>query len=124
VQEICERLHATFGPEMGDWSLGSVRRALNLECYCLKRGLFGLRQHFRLPEALRRKACADVHEWLKQQGHPISPFRIVNDRQFPWVAKTTGFELVELLREDGRFAEVRRFHFDLASRAPEQQRQG
>jgi hypothetical protein len=124
VPEISERLHAVFGPEMGDWSLGSVRRALNLECYCLKRGLFGLRKHFRLPEPLRRKACSDVHELLKKQDHPISPFRIVNEGQFPWAAKTTGFELVELLREDGRFAEVRRFHFDLASRAPAEQRAG
>jgi len=124
VKEINERLQTTFGSEMGDWSVGSVRRALNLECYCLKRGLFGLRQHFRLPESLRRKVCSDVHGLLKKQSHPISPFQIVNDHQFPWAGKTTGFELVELLREDGRFAEVRRFRFDLASRAPEQQRSG
>jgi hypothetical protein len=116
VEEISERLHTIFGPEMGDWSLGSVRRALNLECYCLKRGLFGLRKHFRLPESLRRKVCGDVHELLRKQEHPVSPFRIVNDGVFPWTSKTTGFELVELMREDGRFAEVRRFHFDLASR--------
>ena len=124
VEEINERLQTTFGSEMGDWSEGSVRRALNMECYCLKRGLFGLRQHFRLPEPLRRKACSDVHELLKQQDQPISPFRIVNGRQFPWAANTTGFELVELLREDGRFEEVRRFHFDLASRAPKKRREG
>jgi hypothetical protein len=124
TEEISERLHTAFGSEMGDWSLGSVRRALNLECYCLKRGLFGLRQHFRLPESLRRKACSDVHGLLKKQNHPISPFRIVNDRQFAWAAKTTGFEIVELLREDGRFAEVRRFHFDLAARVPQPPQEG
>jgi hypothetical protein len=120
AEEISRRLHALFGPEMGDWSMGSVRRALNLECYCLKRGWFGLRKHFRLPEALRRKACSDVHELLSKQDHPISPFRIVNGQQFSWAAKTTGFELVELLREDGRFAEVKRFQFNLAARAPKQ----
>ena len=119
VQEIRERLHADFGSEMGDWSLGSVRRALNLDCYCLKRGSFGLRKHFKLPESLRRKACADVRELLEKRQAPVSPFEVVNKRQFPWSGKTTGFELMELLREDGRFAEVKRFQFDLASRGPE-----
>jgi len=116
LKEILSRLRSTFGPEMGDWSLGSVRRALTLEAYCLARGSFGLRHHFKLPEALGRKACADVHELLQNQNFPISPFRIVGGRQFNWATKTNGYELAEVLREDGRFAEVRRFHFDLASR--------
>jgi hypothetical protein len=117
LNEIADRLRATFGPGMGDWSPGSVRRALTTDCYCLGRGHFGLRRHFKLPEALARKACSDVYQLLKKQARSISPFRIVTDRRFGWTAKTNGFELVELLREDPRFAEVRRFHFDLASRA-------
>jgi hypothetical protein len=116
LKEILSRLRSTFGPEMGDWSLGSVRRALTLEAYCLARGSFGLRHHFKLPEALGRKACADVHELLQKQNLPISPFRIVGGRQFNWAPKTNGYELAEVLREDGRFAEVRRFHFDLTTR--------
>jgi hypothetical protein len=119
LKEILARLRATFGPEMGDWSLGSVRRALTLEAYCLARGSFGLRRHFRLPESLSRKACSDVYELLQKEKLTISPFRIVSGRQFNWAARTNGYELAEVLREDGRFAEVRRFHFDLASRAPE-----
>jgi hypothetical protein len=116
LKEILARLRTTFGPEMGDWSLGSVRRALTLEAYCLARGSFGLRHHFRLAQALGRKACADVHGLLQKQNLPISPFRIVSGRQFNWAGKTNGYELAEILREDGRFVEVRRFHFDLASR--------
>jgi hypothetical protein len=116
LKEILARLRGTFGPEMGDWSLGSVRRALTLEAYCLARGSFGLRRHFKLPEALGRKACGDVYELLQKQNLPVSPFRIVSGNQFGWAAKTNGYELAEVLREDGRFAEVRRFHFDLASR--------
>ena len=116
LKDILSRLRSTFGPEMGDWSLGSVRRALTLEAYCLARGSFGLRHHFKLPQALGRRACADVHDLLQKQNLPISPFRIVSGGQFNWAAKTNGYELAELLREDGRFAEVRRFHFDLASR--------
>ena len=118
LKEIAERLRATFGSEMGDWSAGSVRRALTTDCYCLGRGHFGLRQHFRLSESLAHKACSDVYELLKNHSRPISPFRVVSEGHFAWTAKTNGFELVELLREDSRFAEVRRFHFDLASRAP------
>jgi len=116
LKEIISRLRTTFGPDMGDWSLGSVRRALTLEAYCLARGSFGLHRHFRLPEALGRKACADVHDLLQKQNQPISPFRVISKRQFPWAAKTNGYELAEILREDGRFAEVRRFHFDLGAR--------
>jgi hypothetical protein len=117
LTEIIARLRATFGSDMGDWSLGSVRRALTLEAYCLARGSFGLRHHFRLSEPLGRKACADVYALLQKQNNPISPFRVVSSGQFKWTAKTNGYELAEVLREDGRFAEVRRFHFDLASRA-------
>jgi hypothetical protein len=117
LKEILSRLRTTFGPEMGDWSLGSVRRALTLEAYCLARGSFGLRRHFKLPESLSRKACSDVHDLLQKQNLPISPFRIISGRQFNWAAKTNGYELAEVLREDRRFAEVRRFHFDLASRS-------
>ncbi len=117
LKEIAERLRETFGAEMGDWSPGSVRRALTTDCYCLGSGYFGLRQHFKLSETLGRKACSDVHDLLKKQEGPVSPFRIVGGRRFGWAAKTNGFELVELLREDGRFAEVRRFHFDLVLRA-------
>jgi hypothetical protein len=116
LKEILSRLHTTFGPDMGDWSLGSVRRALTLEAYCLARGSFGLRRHFKLPEALGRKACADVYALLQKQALPVSPFRIVSGRRFGWAAKTNGYELAEVLREDGRFAEVRRFHFDLTPR--------
>lgn len=117
LKEILSRLRTTFGREMGDWSLGSVRRALTLEAYCLARGSFGLRHHFKLPESLGRKACSDVHDLLQKQNLPVSPFRIISGRQFNWAAKTNGYELAEVLREDGRFAEVRRFHFDLASRS-------
>jgi hypothetical protein len=117
LKEIIARLRATFGADMGDWSLGSVRRALTLEAYCLSRGVFGLRRHFKLSEALGRKAGADIHQLLQKQSTPISPFRVVASRQFKWTDKTNGYELAEVLREDGRFAEVRRFHFDLASRS-------
>jgi len=117
LKEILTRLRSTFGTEMGDWSLGSVRRALTLEAYCLARGSFGLRRHFKLAPGLGRQACQDVHELLLKQNGPISPFRVVSGRQFAWTAKTNGYELAELLREDGRFAEVRRFHFDLLSRS-------
>jgi hypothetical protein len=116
LKEIIARLKSVFGPEMGDWSLGSVRRALTLEGYCLARGSFGLRHHFKLSEPLGRKACADVYALLQKQSLPISPFRVVSSRQFKWTANTNGYELAEVLREDGRFVEVRRFHFDLASR--------
>ena len=118
LREIADRLQATFGPEMGDWSPGSVRRALTTDCYCLGRGCFGLRQHFKLSKPLARAACSNVFNLLKGQPGPISPFRLIADHQFAWASKTNGFELVELLREDGRFVEVRRFHFDLASRLP------
>jgi hypothetical protein len=117
LKEILSRLRSTFGPEMGDWSLGSVRRALTLEAYCLARGVFGLRRHFKLPEALGRKACTDIYKLLQKQNVAISPFRIVSERQFSWATQTNGYELAEVLREDGRFAEVRRFHFDLATRS-------
>ncbi len=116
LKEIIVRLKSVFGPEMGDWSLGSVRRALTLEGYCLARGSFGLRHHFRLSVPLGRKACADVYALLQKQNAPISPFRVVSSRQFKWTANTNGYELAEVLREEGRFVEVRRFHFDLASR--------
>jgi hypothetical protein len=116
LKELLARLESTFGPKMGDWSLGSVRRALTLEAYCLGRGLFGLHQHFKLSAALARKACADICEVVKQAKRPVSPFRIVNSRQFSWTAQTNGYELAEILREDGRFTEVRRFHFNLGSR--------
>ena len=119
MKEIIARLRTTFGPETGDWSLGSVRRALTLEAYCLARGTFGLRHHFRLSEPLGRKACSDVYELLQKQKLPISPFRVVSSGQFKWTSKTNGYELAEVLREDGRFVEVRRFNFDLASRGPE-----
>ena len=119
MKEILVRLRTTFGPETGDWSLGSVRRALTLEAYCLARGTFGLRHHFRLSEPLGRKACSDVYELLQKQKLPISPFRVVSSGQFKWTSKTNGYELAEVLREDGRFVEVRRFNFDLASRGPE-----
>ena len=116
LKEILARLRSTFGPDMGDWSLGSVRRALTLEAYCLARGSFGLRRHFKIPDSQGRKACNDVYGQLQKQTLPISPFRVVSSRQFKWSDKTNGYELAELLREDGRFAEVRRFHFDLVSR--------
>ena len=119
MKEIIARLRTTFGPETGDWSLGSVRRALTLEAYCVARGSFGLRHHFRLSEALGRKACSDVDELLQKQSLPISPFRVLSSRRFKWTAHTNGYELAEVLREDGRFTEVRRFHFDLASRSPQ-----
>lgn len=118
LKEIISRLKSVFGAEMGDWSLGSVRRALTLEGYCLARGRFGLRHHFRLSVPLSRKACADVYALLQNQNAPISPFRVVSSRQFKWTANTNGYELAEVLREDNRFVEVRRFHFDLASRVP------
>lgn len=118
LKEIIARLKSVFGLEMGDWSLGSVRRALTLEGYCLARGSFGLRHHFRLSVPQGRKACADVYALLQKQNTPISPFRVVSSRQFKWTANTNGYELAEVLREDGRFVEVRRFHFELASRVP------
>jgi len=115
LKEILARLRSTFGPKMGEWSLGSVRRALTLEAYCLGRGSFGLRRHFKLPEPLCRQASSDVFKMLKKQKRPVSLFGIVSGGQFAWAAKTNGYELAEVLREDGRFKEVRRFHFDLAS---------
>jgi hypothetical protein len=122
LKELLARLRATFGAEMGDWSLGSVRRALTLEAYCLSRGVFGLRRHFKMSVPVGRKACADVHDLLQKQNEPLSPFRVVASRQFNWTTKTNGYELAEVMREDGRFVEVRRFHFDLASRFPQKKR--
>lgn len=115
LKEILDQLRSIFGPQVGEWSLGSVRRALTLEAYCLARGSFGLRRHFKLPEPLCRQASSDIFKLLKKQKRAVSLFRIVSDGQFPWTAKTNGYELAEVLREDGRFKEVRRFHFDLAS---------
>jgi hypothetical protein len=115
VDEIIRRGRALFGKDL----VTSMPRAMANSLtpakgfYLLGPRAYGLRQHFRLPEAQWAKACDDVCELLQSQKQPIHTFSVVRKRKFPWTQHTNAHELAQVLRTDKRLTDLGRFWFAL-----------
>jgi hypothetical protein len=115
VDEIIRRGRALFGKDL----VTSMPRAMansltpSKGFYLLGPRAYGLRQHFRLPEARWAEACDDVCKLLQSHEQPIHTFSVVRRRKFSWTERTNPHELAQILRSDKRLTDLGRFWFAL-----------
>ncbi len=115
-EEILARAQADLGKDIARWhpkTIGVLLRDMK-GIYLLGPETFGLRQHFTLPEPLRKQAQRDCEKLLRREKRPMATYDIIGNRRFDWTGQTNSHELACLLGEDERFVHLGRFLYGLA----------
>ena len=115
-EEIIEQAKEKFGEEtiiFSPYSVGNIP-LYEKGFYLLDRRTIGLRKHFRLPEEKWNELRDDFYNLLKERKRPFSTTDVIANKIFSWAAETNASEAAQILREDERFTDLRRFHFALA----------
>lgn len=115
-EEIIERAKDKFGTKT---ITASAHSLANLpfyfeEFYLLDSRAIGLRKHFSLPENRWEELRNDFFNLLKKNNRPFSTTEVVSEKMFDWAEQVNAGEAAQILREDERFTDLRRFHFALA----------
>jgi hypothetical protein len=115
-EEIIERAKEKFGEDCVNFSPFTL---LNLplydkDFYLLDRRAIGLRKHFQLPPERWNEMRDDFYKLLNERKRPFSTTEVVTEKIFDWAFQTNASEAAQILREDKRFTDLRRFHFALA----------
>ncbi len=115
-EEILIRAHALVGPDAASWNPRTLGNALVEEkgFYLLGPRSYGLRQHFRLPDAAWQEARAGVYKLLKRLNRPASTSDILAEADGDWCHHSNKYELAYVLRGDERFIDLGRLLFGLA----------
>lgn len=115
-EEIIERAKEKFGEEVitfSPYSVGNIP-LYGKGFYLLDRRTIGLRKHFRLPPEKWNELRDDFYNLLKEHKRPFSTTDVIASKIFDWAEETNASETAQILREDERFSDLRRFHFALA----------
>lgn len=115
-EEIIERAKEKFGERAVTGSPRSLNNLLYYveDFYLLDSRAIGLRKHFRLPPERWNEMRNDFYNLLKERKRPFSTTDVIANKIFSWAEETNASEAAQILREDERFTDLRRFHFALA----------
>ncbi|MGI8640419.1 MAG: sigma factor-like helix-turn-helix DNA-binding protein [Pyrinomonadaceae bacterium] len=115
-EEVIERAKELFGVDAVAFSPFTLMNIAlyDKDYYLLDRRAIGLRKHFRLPPERWNEMRNDFYNLLKERKRSFSTTDVIANKFFDWTDQTTASEAAQILREDKRFTDLRRFHFALA----------
>jgi len=113
-EQMMERLRDTSS-DLHEWSPKYLVNELSLRegFYLLGPRSFGLRKHFRLPEAQWPAIRADFQACLEQEKRPVATGELIREKRFAWTELTSSHELAQIMREAPEFADLGRGLFGL-----------
>lgn len=115
-EEIIKRANEKYGRNVIGFSPHSLANLpfYSKGFYLLDSRAIGLLKHFKLPECRWDELRNDFFDLLKENNRSFSTTEVVAEKLFDWTDHTNAIEAAQILREDLRFKDLRRFHFALA----------